>query len=69
MNMKCFCYTKILVIIGGLNWGLVGIGNFVGGDWNVVNWLFTDLIGVQLLTNIVYVIIGLSAVYMLGSKR
>ncbi len=29
----------ILLIIGGLNWGLVGLGEWFGGNWNVVNLL------------------------------
>ena len=30
--------AKILVIVGGVNWGLVGLGMLLGGkNWNVVN--------------------------------
>ena len=47
----------ILVIIGGLNWGLVGLFNF-----NVVQAIFG---GIPLLRDIVYVLVGLSALYML----
>jgi len=47
----------ILVIIGGLNWGLVGLFNF-----DVVQAI---LGGVPLLRDIVYVLVGLSALYML----
>lgn len=45
--------TAILVIIGGLNWGLVGLFNF-----NLVEFLF----GGTILTALIYVIVGLSAV-------
>jgi uncharacterized membrane protein YuzA (DUF378 family) len=31
--------TKILVIVGAINWGLVGLGGFFGGNWNLVNML------------------------------
>jgi Uncharacterized conserved protein len=45
----------ILVIIGGLNWGLVGLFNF-----NVVDAIF----GVgSTLSRIVYIIVGLAALY------
>ena len=27
----------VLLLIGGLNWGLFGLGNYMGSNWNVVN--------------------------------
>lgn len=47
----------VLVIIGGLNWGLVGIF-----DFNLVTELFGDD---SALSNIIFVLVGLSAVYLL----
>jgi uncharacterized membrane protein YuzA (DUF378 family) len=49
--------TQILVIVGGLNWGLVG---FL--DWNLVATLFGDG---SALSRIVYVLVGLSAIWQL----
>jgi len=46
----------VLVIVGGLNWGLVGILNF-----NLVAALFGDM---SVLARIVYALVGLSAVYL-----
>ena len=46
--------SYILVIIGALNWGLVGAFNF-----NLVTALFGDM---TLLTRAVYVLVGISAV-------
>lgn len=46
----------VLVIIGGLNWGLVGLFNF-----NLVETIF----GVGVLTTIVYALVGLAALYMI----
>ena len=43
-----------LVIVGGLNWGLVGAANF-----NLVAALF----GQSILASIVYVLVGLAAAY------
>lgn len=46
----------LLVIVGGLNWGLVGLAN-----WNLVAALFgAD----SALSRIVYVLVGLSAAWL-----
>ena len=44
-----------LVIVGALNWGLVGLLNF-----NLVEMLF----GVSSLTPLVYVLVGVSGLYL-----
>jgi uncharacterized membrane protein YuzA (DUF378 family) len=46
----------ILVIIGGLNWGLIALGNF-----DLVAFLFGQL---SSLSRIVYGLVGLSAVWL-----
>ncbi len=46
----------ILVIIGGLNWGLVGLA-----DLDVVKAVLGS---VPVLVQIVYILVGLSALYM-----
>jgi uncharacterized membrane protein YuzA (DUF378 family) len=48
--------TLILIIVGGLNWGLVGLF-----DVNLVTTLF----GATALTRIVYILVGLSALWQL----
>ncbi|MBP6930099.1 DUF378 domain-containing protein [Patescibacteria group bacterium] len=48
----------VLVIVGGLNWGLVGFFQF-----DLVAWIFGDAANV--LARIVYALVGLSAVYLL----
>lgn len=45
----------ILVIVGGLNWGLIGLFSF-----NLVNFLFGSI---ELLERAIYTIVGLSALY------
>lgn len=46
----------ILMIIGGLNWGLVGLFSF-----NLVSFIFgTKLV---LITRLIYALVGLSALY------
>ena len=44
-----------LLIIGGLNWGLVGLF-----DFNLVAYLFGEM---TLIARIVYVLVGVSALY------
>lgn len=46
----------VLVIIGGINWGLVGLLSF-----NLVE----KLLGAGTLANIVYDIVGIAALYMI----
>lgn len=49
----------VLLIVGGLNWGLVGVN-----DINLVSMLLGD----GMLANIVYILVGLSALYVLVMK-
>ncbi len=64
---KCMCVihkvAASLLFIGGINWGLVGA---FGSDYNIVNnLLYTS----PALESLVYVLIGLSALFMLGLSR
>ncbi|HWQ44299.1 MAG TPA: DUF378 domain-containing protein [Methanosarcina barkeri] len=47
----------VLVIVGGLNWGLVGLFGF-----DLVAAIFGDM---STLSRIVYSLVGLAAVYMI----
>jgi uncharacterized membrane protein YuzA (DUF378 family) len=49
--------TLVLLIVGGLNWGLVGLFNF-----DLVATLFGEM---SALSRIVYVLVGLSALWQL----
>lgn len=49
--------TLVLVIVGGLNWGLVGAFNF-----NLVAAIFGEM---SALSRIVYVLVGLSALWQI----
>jgi uncharacterized protein len=53
--------VKILLIVGGLNWGLVGLGMLMGAgsDWNVVAMLLGAWPAVEA---IVYVLVGAAAI-------
>lgn len=54
------------MLVGAINWGLVGLGNFLGTDLNVVHMLLGSW---SMLENIVYVLVGLSAVYQVVAKK
>jgi uncharacterized membrane protein YuzA (DUF378 family) len=49
--------AKILLIVGGINWGLVGLLNM-----NVVEMLLGSM---PMLVKIVYILVGVSGVYSL----
>ncbi|MEI7512126.1 MAG: DUF378 domain-containing protein [Candidatus Uhrbacteria bacterium] len=51
-----------LMWIGAVNWGLVGLGAFLGSNLNLVNLLVGRWPTVE---SIVYVLVGVSAVMML----
>lgn len=55
------CYW--LVIIGALNWGLVGLGDFMGSNLNVVNMLLGSM---PMVESVVYLLVGLAAVCKLA---
>ena len=47
--------VAILLVVGGLNWGLVGLLNF-----DLVATIFGDM---TMISRIVYVLVGISAIY------
>lgn len=51
-----------LVIVGALNWGLVGIGYFVdaAANWNLVSLLLGSIPALEAL---VYLLVGLASIY------
>lgn len=56
----------LLVIVGALNWGLIGLGGFAGANWNVVGMLLGAWPQVEWL---VYVLVGASGAWMLINKK
>jgi uncharacterized protein len=56
----------ILVMVGGVNWGLVGLGGFMGSDWNLVHMILGSWASVEWL---VYILVGLSAVYVIVTHK
>jgi len=57
-KMKVLDWIAIaLLLVGGINWGLLGLLNF-----NLVSWLLTT-IGVPGYLNFVYIVVGAGAVW------
>ena len=56
----------VLVLIGGLNWGLVALGIYMGSNWNVVNLILGSW---SWLENLVYLLVGLSALLLVFGKK
>lgn len=54
--------AELLVVIGALNWGLVGLGGFMGQDWNVVHMILGAWPVVEWA---VYVLVGVAGVLTL----
>jgi len=63
--MKKFdALAGVLVLVGGLNWGLVAIAEF-----DLVAWICggLDFGETNAVSRVVYGLVGLSAVYLIGS--
>ena len=61
--------AAVLLIVGGLNWGLVAIAEF-----DLVAWIFGEEFGTtNAASRIVYGLVGIAAVYgilaLLGARR
>lgn len=54
--------AKLLVLLGSINWGLVGISYFSGGDLNVVTMVLGSW---PALEAVVYILVGVSVLYLL----
>ena len=56
--------ASILVVIGALNWGLVGLASFGGVSykWDLVALIFGS---VPWLAAVVYLLVGLSGIWLL----
>lgn len=65
-NAKCCGWghklAKILLVIGGLNWGLVGVGMLLSSNWNVINLLLGSI---PTLEAVVYILVGVVAIIKL----
>ena len=51
----------ILVIVGALNWGIIGVANT-----NIVNWLIGS---VSWLERVVYILVGVAALVLIATHK
>ncbi len=51
----------IFTIIGAIVWGIIGIFNF-----NIVDYLFVELLNVKFLANLIYIIVGICGIINIG---
>lgn len=51
----------VFSIIGAIVWLLIGIF-----DFNIVDYLFIDLLGVSILSRIIYIIVGICGLINIG---
>ena len=56
----------ILLAIGGLNWGLVGLGMWFGGNWNLVSLIFGSIPWLEAL---VYVLVGIATLVLIFTHK
>ncbi|MCX6787723.1 MAG: DUF378 domain-containing protein [Candidatus Kaiserbacteria bacterium] len=56
----------VLVIVGGLNWGLIALGSYLGGSWNIVNLILGSWPAVEIL---VYLLVGVSAILLVFTHK
>lgn len=54
----------ILVIVGAINWGLVGIGGY---NWDLVAMILGGVDGI--IAKIVYILVGLSGIMMIFKAK
>ena len=56
----------ILIIVGALNWGLVGLGGFMGANWNLVSMILGSW---PQLECIAYLLVGIAGVYEIVNHK
>jgi uncharacterized membrane protein YuzA (DUF378 family) len=56
----------VLLLIGGLNWGLIGLGFFLRANWNLVHLIFGRAMWLEAL---VYLLVGISTVVIIFGCR
>lgn len=49
----------VFLLIGGINWGLIGLGAFLSKNWNIINLILGRVPRIEW---IVYVLVGIAAI-------
>lgn len=67
MNAKgLHMVSWVLIVVGALNWGLVGLGGFVGANWNLVSMILGSW---PQLEWIVYLLVGIAGIYEIVNHK
>lgn len=61
--------TCLLVVIGAVNWGLVGLGSFLKMNLNVVNLLLGSMPTVEWIVYLVVGVAGLMFAYVMLTMK
>lgn len=59
--------AKILLIVGGLNWGLVGVTNALGTHLDLVEYIGYNLLNAPVVSHVLYIIVGIATLIVLIS--
>ena len=59
--------AKVLLIIGGLNWGLIGVTHLFNNHFDLVEYIGYNLLNAPVISDVIYVIVGISAIIVLVS--
>lgn len=64
MDSRAFDYTAlVLVIIGAINWGLIGIFKF-----DLVAFICGEVFGgVNVVSRIIYILVGIAGLYLIST--
>ena len=70
-DKKCNCcwvckVVCLLVVIGAINWGLVGVSGLMDKDWNVVHMLLGQWMTVEY---VVYILVGVAGVMKIFASK
>jgi uncharacterized membrane protein YuzA (DUF378 family) len=66
-NKTVHMIAFVLMAVGGLNWGLIGVGTLMSADWNLVNMILGSW---PIVETLVYILVGASTVYVaVGHKK
>ncbi|MBE6160389.1 MAG: DUF378 domain-containing protein [Lactobacillales bacterium] len=51
----------VFTIIGAIVWGLIGLF-----DFNLVDYLFVEMLGINFLAKLIYIIVGICGIINIG---
>jgi uncharacterized membrane protein YuzA (DUF378 family) len=58
--------SLVLVVVGAVNWGLVGLGQLTGAgadQYNLVYLIFNSFAGFPQIESVIYLLVGLAGLY------